>query len=595
MYPRFSFNDFLTAVLISLVSLTSFAPCLAIADDEFIPVLLYDSEKQAAFNAKEKQQVEKEEQKINEGAPSNVVFLGDEGDSATGELEDFSLNLDDASDDPTETFLIDEQETVVPESIVPDSTTNGAVDVLIDMRHAHDFSDFPLTVDDRAYHRIYSFHRAFENLRARGISIQKYDAKTPITPEALSRCKTLFMNLPSGDKEPFLISEIVAIRDFVEGGGSLFLITDHTNCYFHQSRLTPLFHELDIEPQHYGICDKSQSLGSSGCGWIFIDKFDDHPVTKGLRQIAFQTGGGVDPRFAVAWSSSSSWQDAPVMPIYGEADVAYFGNFVHDSGEQVGASGVVLAKELKQGKIVVVADQNLFSPFFLHYLDVYRLWNNIFSWLLDRPEIADVASYLQKTNHGRRVVCWEELMRDASRFGDPDPTGYYHIYSTLCRYYDVFCVANDDLELATDVAVILQGGETYSPQGFNYAYKRLLAGKTLIVIDPSADVLTDENSEVFNLVGKLADEADVKIKVVPADNGATKMKRVEIIEFTNGAKIALVRGRNSYDNKAIPKPEARLLFVQMENIKTLLSVIDATLEVGKEPTNSSKETTQEEN
>lgn len=596
VYSWISLNKSLVVILLSLVSLAGFLPSPAVADDEATPVVLYDSEKQAILNAKEKQQNEKKEQEINNDAPSNVVFLDDEINSLENEeeeKEDFSLNPDEENDNLTESSIIDKKEAVTPELKNLGSMAIDETDVLIDMRHAHDFSDFPLTVDDRAYHRIYSFHRAFEGLRARDVHIEKYDSKDPITPEILTRCKTLFINLPSGDKEPFLVSEIAAIRDFVEGGGSLFLITDHTNCYFHQSRLTPLLHELDIEPQYYGICDKSQSLGSSGCGWIFINKFDNHPVTNGLRQIAFQTGGGVDPRYAVAWSSSNSWQDAPIMPIYGEADVAYFGNFTQDSDEQTGTTGVVLAKELKQGKIVVVADQNLFSPFFLQYLDVYRLWNNAFSWLLNRPDIADVASYLQKTNQGRRVVCWEELTPDAPHFGDPDPVGYYHIYTTLCRYYNVFCVANDDPELTSDVVVVLQGGKTYSSQGFDYVYNRLLAGKTLVVVDPNDDVLTDENSEVFNLIDKLSDEADVRVQTFPAPNDATKKKYVEMIEFTNGAKIALVRGRNSYNNEIVPKPEARLLFVQMENIKTLLSVIDNSFETAKESSDQPQETAQE--
>ncbi|MGN0911236.1 MAG: hypothetical protein ACI4NV_07465, partial [Thermoguttaceae bacterium] len=47
--------------------------------------------------------------------------------------------------------------------------TSKSVDVLIDMRHAHDFSDYPLTLDDVFYHRIYSFHRAFESLKTLGL------------------------------------------------------------------------------------------------------------------------------------------------------------------------------------------------------------------------------------------------------------------------------------------------------------------------------------------------------------------------------------------------------------------------------------------
>ncbi len=571
--------------LLAILFLSSF---FAFADDEPVPIVLYDSNKQAALNEQNMRQEEEKEQTLNDDAPSNVVFLGDFDMSETTVEDDFTLNDDESGDATSESFPIDENQLVEPKLPSSVAAADDKVDVLIDIRHAHDFSDYPLTVDDRLYHRLYSFHRAFEGLKARGVRVEKYDSKNPITSEVLCRCKTLFMNLPSADKEPFLVSEITAIRDFVKSGGSLFLITDHTNCYFHQSRLTPLLHELDVEPQHYGVCDKDYSLGSSGFGWIYIDKFEEHPVTKGLRQIAFQTGGGVDPRFAVAWSGSNSWRDAPIMPIYGEADVAFFGNFAPDPNEPIGPSGVVLAKEFQKGKIVVVGDQNLFSAFFLHYLDVYRLWNNSFAWLLDRPELADVAQYVQSLKENRLVVCWEELARGAPRFGDPDPKGYYNVYTALCRYYNVFCVANDDPELTPDLTIILHGGNNYSPQGFSYAYKRLLEGKTLVVIDPQDAVLDDESSELAILVKKLADEADVDVKSSSANHETTGKRFVERVELTNGGQIALVRGRDSFDNGSVPQPEARLLFVQMENLKTLLGVIDAAFELQEEDDDSSK-------
>ena len=565
-------------------------PYFAFTEDESGSVVLYDSSERAALKEKEKRQEEKEEQTLDDDAPSNVVFLGDVDAPLSVDEEDFDFALfDDESDDASaESSPKNLNQLVESESYDRAAQTDDCVDVLIDMRHAHDFSDYPLTVDDRFYHRLYSFHRAFEGLKARGVRVEKYDSQDPITPVTLAHCKALFMNLPSADKEPFLISEIYAIRDFIENGGSLFLITDHTNCYFHQSRLTPLFHELDIKPQHYGVCDKEQSLGSSGYGWIYVDKFDDHPVTKGLRQIAFQTGGGVDPRFAVAWSGASSWRDAPIMPIYGEADVAFFGNFTPDPDEPVGASGVVLAKEFQKGKIVVVADQNLFSPFFLHYLDVYRLWNNAFSWLLDRPELADVAQYIRSLKQDRLVVCWEELERDAPRFGDPDPKGYYNVYTALCRYYNVFCIANDDPELVPDLTIVLHGGTTYSPQAFDYAYKRLLEGKPLVVLDPDDDVLEDENTEIAALLKKLVDEANVGVKSSSANRKTPGKQFVERLELTNGGQITLARGRNSYDNNSIPQPEARLLFVQMENLKTLLGVVDSALDPGEKGDDSEK-------
>ena len=450
--------------------------------------------------------------------------------------------------------------------------TAKSVDVLIDMRHAHDFSDYPLTLDDVFYHRLYSFHRAFESLKSLGLNVEKSDSERPLTSDILSNVKVLFLNLPSADKEPFLSEEIVAIREFLHEGGSAFFITDHTNCYFHQTCLTPLFHELDILPQKYGVCDKDQILGQ-GEGWIFIDNFDkNHPVVQGLREIAFQTGGGVDPRYAVAWSGPNSWQDAPGIPIYGEADVAYFGNFTPDPDEKQGKSGVVLAKDIGKGKIVIVGDQNLFSPFFFQYLDVYRLWLNAFAWLLNTPEIADFKAYCHTESPSSIIVCWEDLAKGFDRFGNPDSKGYYHIYTQLCRRYNAFCIAHDDQDLTSQLLLLLHG-ERYTEEGFVYALRQLKEGRAILVLDPPVDVWKNAQNELPTLLQKLKDEGVELIE----DNEQPLSYKKERYEFSNGAKITLLRGSNSFNNIDVPKPEKAPLMLEGMNIRALVQEIEELL------------------
>lgn len=468
--------------------------------------------------------------------------------------------------------------------LVPAQKT--APTVLLDMRHAHDFSDYPLTVDDRFYHRIYSFNKAFGYLRAQGVRVKKYESNEPISQETLKGCQALFLNLPSGDKAPFLVSEILAIKRFIEEGGSAFFIVDHTNCYFHQSRLTPLFHELEIAPQFYGVCDLERRLGD-GRGWLYFDDFEKHEITRGLREIAFQTGGGVDPKNAVAWSSATSWQDAPDMPIYGEADLAYFGNFTRDQNERQGASGVVLAKKFGRGRIVVVGDQNIFSAFFLQYLDAYRLWINAFAWLLDRPDLASVESYAEYAQLGDVVLCWEDLRPNAKRFGDPDESGYYNIYAVLCRRYNPFCLAHKETEARGKLAMIIGGAEDYQEEGFEFAYDQLASGGALLVLDPPNDVWSRPDTELVALLERLEangihNDRHANDGAATSPNADDGSQYVERIALSNGGRIALVRGRDSYDNANVPKPEERLLLIHQETIDALLREIDRLLHGAEE-------------
>ncbi len=475
-------------------------------------------------------------------------------------------------------FLSFAQERVPSDQIAELNETTDKCDVLIDTRHAHDFSNYPLTIDDRFYHRIYSFNKAFSRLQDRGVVVAKYSRDVPIDAETLARCKTLFLNLPSGDKSPFFVSEILAIVDFVKKGGSVFFIVDHTNCYFHQSRLAPLFCELDVAPQYYGVCDATQNLGE-GFGWIYFNKFTKSPITQGLRQIAFQTGGGVDPRDAVVWSSEDSWQDKAGMPIYGETDLAYFGNFARDEDEPVGSSGAVSAKKFGQGKIVVVGDQNLFSAFFLQYLDNYRLWLNIFAWTLDRPDLADVKTYFEGARKERTLLCWEELKKNAKRFGNPDSNGYYHVYTELCRRYNVFCTANDDsdLGLEADALLWIGGGAEISQLGVDLGVKQLKRGKTLIALDPAKDVVNDKSSGVAKVLQATRAKSKAQNANAETNDAPSLKKRVERFETPTGGRLVLLRGYGSFDNSELPRPEEKLSLFQQENLNALLREIDAAL------------------
>ena len=535
------------------------------AQDPTEPIVIYSSKQKLNDN------VQDESNDVMSVEASRVDELTEElrnetTDAAETELDDIEKPL----------FLLNEDEDDENDASNEENVDNNAlkkeIDVLIDMRHAHDFSDYPLSIDDRSYHRIYSFNKAFAYLQSQGIRVEKYESKEPIDDSILNKSKVVFLNLPSADKEPFLLSELVAFMNFVRSGGSLFFIVEHTNCYFHQSRLIPLFHELDIVPQFYGVCDTAQNLGS-GFGWLYVNKFSDSPVVHNLREIAFQTGGGVDPRYAVAWSSDKSWQDKANIPVYGEADLAYFGNFSRDADEPVGACACILAKTLERGKIVAVGDQNIFSAFFLQYLDNYRLWINSFAWLLDKPELADPEKYFQTAVKENTIVCWEELQPEAQRFGNPDPGGYYNLYSNLCRRYNAFCVAHDDSELGleSNVLVLLQG-VALSRAGVDYAYRQLERGKTLVVIDPPTDVFSSDSSSIVEIINRLK-----KNGIVADPERATNSKYVATTVLTNGGKIIAQHGRESFANPIVPAPEARLTLQHQENLNALFKSIDNAL------------------
>ena len=231
--------------------------------------------------------------------------------------------------------------------------------VLIDAIHANDFSTIGLKPGVYEYHHIIGYRIAMDYLRSRGVRCDRA-TEGRLDARRLAPYRLLVIPLVSSERPPFLVSEIAAIRSFVASGGSLFVVTDHTNVYFHSHVLQPLLTELDVASFTDTACeDGPQTLGR-GYGWIAINRFEPHPVTLGLKCIAFQTGGCVDPRFAVAMTSDCSWADAWQTGIFGKDNApGFYGNFIRDPVERAGPLGVVLAKTFGAGRIVVTGDQNI--------------------------------------------------------------------------------------------------------------------------------------------------------------------------------------------------------------------------------------------
>ena len=149
--------------------------------------------------------------------------------------------------------------------------------ILIDSIHAHNFLDKGLTLDNYNYHEIHGLSLAFNYLKSKKNQVDEIKTGT-ISKNILSSYNMLFINLVSEDLPPFTVEEILSIKNFVHNGGSLFIITDHSNCYHHIYKLTPLLLELNIEPYKETACDVWPHTVGEGNGWINITNFKKHRI-----------------------------------------------------------------------------------------------------------------------------------------------------------------------------------------------------------------------------------------------------------------------------------------------------------------------------
>lgn len=440
------------------------------------------------------------------------------------------------------------------------SPENAAPAILIDAVHANDFSLLGLRPHVYSYHRNQGFRRGFEYLESKGFA-RDFFVDGRLTPQRLSGRKLLFLNLVSAERPPLLVSEIAAVRQFVASGGSLFVITEHSNCYYHAYRLQPLFAELGLETFTATACDEPPDIIGSGKGWIAVHRFKHHPLTIDLKRLAMQTGGCVDPRYAVAFTSERSWADQWSAGLYGEENApGFFGNFYRDADEPLGPLGVVLAKESGDGRIVVVADQNIFGDVFINYADNYRLWLNAMAWLLRDDSIRSPEAY--QRSQSPRILFFEPSERPA--FGSDAPEGYYHAMAFVNRYHWAF--ANDRLAEPADLVILARSDDPLDKEQLEALCGHLRRGGNVLILSDDASSPPASPSMVQRLSAALGQSPSSP----PAEGGAA-------LQLDSGGKVEVLPGDLSVQNRSMAPPSVAPTENERQRERRFLDAVDGLL------------------
>lgn len=437
----------------------------------------------------------------------------------------------------------------------------GAPRILVDSIHAHNSFQLEAGASPYSYHYAYGYRRAFDYLRERGIGVDEATSGR-LTAAALAGHKMLFINLVSADLPPFRMDEINAIKTFVENGGSLFVITDHSNCYYHAYKLMPMLEELGIQVTTETACDKMPFSRGRGNGWLTISAFVPHPVTQGLHAIGTQTGGTVDDRFGIARISGLGWGDEWATSPYGEKGHAgYYGNWKKDPGERSGPLSVLLAKEQGKGRIFIASDQNMFGDPFLNFADNYKLWLNAAAWLLERPELANPQLY--QTWRPKRIVAYEDYAD--STFGTDDVPGYFNLFGSLGRTQWIF--ASDDLSGPQDLILFTYAIRHLSEANLTHVVEHLKAGKNVLILGPSP--IPAPKPTQPTLLEQL------KAKLGEPTEAAQGGNRVWSWEGTG--QVLVLDDASKFSNNQIPPPEKTPTAEQSQVLDGLNQLIEAAM------------------
>ncbi|MCB9759300.1 MAG: hypothetical protein H6739_05630 [Alphaproteobacteria bacterium] len=281
--------------------------------------------------------------------------------------------------------------------------------LLVDRYHAtKQPEDSDLGLEDYSYPRMHGMARAFTPLTEAGVAVEPVTA--PWTARRLGGASAVFINLVSGNNPGFRWSEVVALDAFVRAGGGLFLVTDHSNCYFHAEMLRPLAERLGFELRPETAADQGpgRTLSPSTVAWLRMLPVVDHPVTRGVRAFGFMTGGAprpAGPFVALATTSEQGWADR-WDPWRKPKSAGFTGDLEQQDDEPSEAVPTVIAGQVGQGRVVVFGDQNALGATLIGFEETHRLFANAMGWLIGRDlpvEIRGPASVTTLT--GPRFLC----------------------------------------------------------------------------------------------------------------------------------------------------------------------------------------------
>ena len=387
--------------------------------------------------------------------------------------------------------------------------------ILIDSYHAHNYN-VGLYPENYDYHSLHSCVDLFNFFKSLDINVEEH-VDGHLNSKELRQHGLLFINLVSDDLPAFTVQEILDIKQFVKEGGNLLIITDHSNCYNHAHKLEPLFIELGLKIYRETACDTYNNAIGNGKGWVLINDFKKHPVTKDLKKIVFQTGGTVDDDYAVATLSANGWGDYYRNIPWGEdIDRGFYGNWKLDKTERQGRLGTILAKEFGKGKIAVVGDQNNIGNFWVKYADNYKLYLNIVNWMLGET-IEHSEFVASKTPN----VLFLENYRNAV-FGDPEPPGYYNAFFACSKRYWTF--SSDTIEHEFSLIILTPRTLPLGENNKEMILKHVESGKPVIFLNEESELST-EGQELVECLSKedrlqVVENSEELIKYRNSKNGS---------------------------------------------------------------------------
>jgi hypothetical protein len=393
--------------------------------------------------------------------------------------------------------------------------------ILVDLYHTRkqNHEDYRLSKGEYAYQGAFGFYRAFEHLHDNGYKSSSIRTM-PLSAERLEGFDVLFINLVDDNRPDFSSEERENIRQWVEDGGGLFVIGDHTNVYRNADRLNPLLAPMGIEVGYHTATDSYPEHSVAGIAWVMAFDFDRHYLTRDVDMISLQTGAPIFGDHDIARLSEDSFAD-----LWDESDnTGYYGNWRHDGDDEAEPRGrlpVAQAREYGEGRVVVAGDQNMFGDAWLHFGNNFEFLMNTFQWLADEEGSAPLRSARRS---GLNIGL--DMSHDNFQIGRSGKNGYYVFYVNLNRDHEVTANARMDIGEYDDVLMLMDPSVEFDADDVERVRQYFDDGKTVVLSFEADDI----SAATVELLEQIAPDFSVTVDqtTYPVTAGARSFEGLEV-------------------------------------------------------------------
>lgn len=355
--------------------------------------------------------------------------------------------------------------------------------LLFDLAHAHPQEPGGhLDQNTYSYYELTSWHSLLKALGCTGVSSDLL-LEGRLTRSLLDDYELLCLFFPEHPAPPLSLKEMDALEGWVRAGGGLFIVGEHHNAGYSSERLNPLLARFGMALP-YGSVEDGANAFSSG-SWHKCFDFVDHPVTRGVRAVGVRTTGAItvqsshsDRPVGLMASSSSAFLDKwnPQVP------PAFTGDQTRQPDEPEGPFFEMAAATPARGRVVVVADHNVFDNLTVRYVDNLKLALQAWNWLAGE-KLDTLAREPQMSILIPETTRPSDIMKPDSSIKGHGARTFYTFFTVLNRHPGTIAHCTEFLD-DQDYAMVLVTPQQrrFSPSYLKYLRKQHKRGATIVIM-----------------------------------------------------------------------------------------------------------------